>query len=103
MGTSEKTELDAQFENLAEKSDLTRQWTEKLVRDTVAVLTPNPGNRVEDFIFEKIEKKKPNRLSNLEYLGLDMIEVCGKLITELFSDILPHYVLDYIKKIIAAL
>jgi hypothetical protein len=32
------------------------------------------GNRVEDFLFEKIEKKRPNRLSNLEYLGLDMIE-----------------------------
>lgn len=32
------------------------------------------GNRVEDFIFDKIEKKKPQRLSNIEYLGLDMIE-----------------------------
>ncbi|XP_077286986.1 SH3 domain containing GRB2 like, endophilin-B isoform X2 [Arctopsyche grandis] len=74
LGTSEKTELDAQFESLAERSDLTKQWTERLVKNTESVLTPNPGNRVEDFIFEKIEKKKPNRLSNLEYLGLDMIE-----------------------------
>ncbi|XP_046689215.1 endophilin-B1-like, partial [Homalodisca vitripennis] len=32
------------------------------------------GYRVEDFLFEKIDKKRPNRLSNLEYLGLDMIE-----------------------------
>lgn len=88
MGTSEKTELDAQFENLAEKSDLTKQWTEKLVRGTVAVLTPNPGNRVEDYIFEKIEKKKPNRLSNLEYLGLDMIEVCVQFIISILSGIL---------------
>lgn len=40
-------------------------------------LVPNPGNRVEDFIFEKIEKKKPQRLSNIEYLGLDMIEAGG--------------------------
>lgn len=32
------------------------------------------GNRVEDFLFEKIEKKRPNRLSNLEYFGQDMIE-----------------------------
>lgn len=37
-------------------------------------MIPNPGNRVEDFIYEKIEKKRPARLSNLEYLGLDMIE-----------------------------
>ncbi|XP_023722658.1 endophilin-B1 isoform X1 [Cryptotermes secundus] len=74
LGTSEKTELDARFENLAERSDTTKVWTEKILRDTEAVLTPNPGNRVEDFLFEKIEKKRPNRLSNLEYLGLDMIE-----------------------------
>jgi endophilin-B len=74
LGTSEKTELDAHFENLAERSDVTKTWTEKILRNTEAVLTPNPGNRVEDFLFEKIEKKRPNRLSNLEYLGLDMIE-----------------------------
>ena len=29
---------------------------------------------MEDFLYEKIEKKKPNRLSNLEYLGQDMNE-----------------------------
>ncbi|KAJ9583641.1 hypothetical protein L9F63_022022, partial [Diploptera punctata] len=74
LGTSEKTELDAHFENLAERSDTTKLWTEKILRNTEAVLTPNPGNRVEDFLFEKIDKKRPNRLSNLEYLGLDMIE-----------------------------
>lgn len=99
-------------------TEQTKLWTEKLLRNTEAVLTPNPGNRAEDFIFEKIEKKKPTRLSNfifqylmntniyknfiihsiffiwrrllrflhlftiyvnflgnLEYLGLDMIEV----------------------------
>ncbi|KAK7071806.1 Endophilin-B1, partial [Halocaridina rubra] len=31
-------------------------------------------NRVEDMLFEKIEKRRPNRLSNLEYLGLDMVQ-----------------------------
>lgn len=38
------------------------------------VLIYNKGNRVEDFLFEKIEKKRPNRLSNLEYMGQDMID-----------------------------
>lgn len=32
------------------------------------------GNRIEDFFYEKIDKKKPNRLSNTEYVGIDMIE-----------------------------
>lgn len=75
LGTAERTELDGHFESLAERAECTKNWTEKIVRNTEAVLTPNPGNRAEDFIFEKIEKKKPVRLSNLEYLGLDMIEV----------------------------
>lgn len=99
LGTSERTELDAHFENLAERSDSTKLWTEKILSDTEAVLTPNPGltsvlsknklpihnctlalpihcsgKRVEDFLFEKIDKKRPTRLSNLEYLGLDMID-----------------------------
>lgn len=29
---------------------------------------------MEDYIYEKIDKEKPPRLSNVEYLGLDMIE-----------------------------
>lgn len=74
MGTSEKTELDAHFENLWERAESTKTATEKIVRNAEAVLIPNPGNRIEDFIFEKIEKKRPARLSNLEYLGLEMIE-----------------------------
>ncbi|KXJ80390.1 endophilin-B1 isoform X4 [Aedes albopictus] len=78
LGTSEKTEMDRHFEHLSERSDCARTWTEKIVRDTEAALIPNPANRVEDFIFEKIEKQKPKRLSNLEYLGLDMIEGGGE-------------------------
>ncbi|XP_040165526.1 endophilin-B1 isoform X3 [Anopheles arabiensis] len=78
LGTSEKTEMDARFEHLSERSDSAKLWTEKIMRDTEAALIPNPANRVEDFIFEKIEKQKPKRLSNLEYLGLDMIEGGGE-------------------------
>lgn len=75
--TADKTELDSNFESLVECQEATKLITEKIVKDTEALLVPNPGNRVEDFIFEKIEKKKPQRLSNIEYLGLDMIEAGG--------------------------
>lgn len=74
LGTSEKTELDAYFENLWSRADNTKNFTERIVRNTEAVLIPNPGNRIEDYIYEKIEKKRPSRLSNLEYLGVDMVE-----------------------------
>ncbi|PSN29909.1 Endophilin-B1 [Blattella germanica] len=49
----------------------------KLVREAGTALSrvvQLTEEKVEDFLFEKIEKKRPNRLSNLEYLGLDMIE-----------------------------
>ncbi|XP_037949837.1 endophilin-B1 isoform X3 [Teleopsis dalmanni] len=77
LGTTERTEYDTEFQNLAERADVTKTWTEKIVRDTESVLIPNPQNRVEDFIFEKIEKSKPQRLSNLEHLALAMIEAGG--------------------------
>lgn len=62
------------MENLLTRADTTKNFTEKILRDTESVLIPNPGNRIEDFVYDKIEKKRPARLSNLEYLGLDMIE-----------------------------
>ncbi|XP_076292261.1 SH3 domain containing GRB2 like, endophilin-B isoform X2 [Lasioglossum baleicum] len=74
LGKSEKTELDAHLEHLSERANATRTWTEKILKNMESVLTPNPGNRIEDFFYEKIDKKKPNRLSNLEYVGMDMIE-----------------------------
>ncbi|XP_042228187.1 endophilin-B1-like isoform X4 [Homarus americanus] len=74
IGSAEKTELDGHFESLSLQTDSAKQWTEKLLAGAESVLIPNPGNRVEDMIFEKIEKRRPNRLSNLEYLGLDMVQ-----------------------------
>lgn len=75
--TSDRTELDSHFEALIERGEATKNLTEKMAKDCEAVLVPNPGNRVEDFIFDKIEKKKPQRLSNIEYLGQDFIEAGG--------------------------
>ncbi|XP_060518200.1 endophilin-B2 [Cylas formicarius] len=74
LGKCEKTELDPHFERLLERAENTKKQTEKLVRSAEAVLVPNPSNRIEDYIYEKIDKQKPPRLSNLEYMGLDMVE-----------------------------
>ncbi len=32
------------------------------------------GNRMEDFLLEKIDRRRLAKLSNLDYLGLDMVE-----------------------------
>ena len=43
LGSAEKTELDAHFDNLQQRSDRTKQWTERIVKNTEAVLQPNPS------------------------------------------------------------
>ncbi|CAB4055553.1 SH3GLB1 [Lepeophtheirus salmonis] len=57
---------------------VTKGYSEKIIRDTEAVLIPNPAARLETFMFENVPVDKigitNTRLSNLEYLGTDMIE-----------------------------
>jgi len=78
LGKAERTDLDPHFEDLGRKTDKVKTYTEKLVKDTEAVLVPNPAVRVETFMFENIPVDKigfsNKRQSNLEYLGSDMIE-----------------------------
>ncbi|GIY29321.1 endophilin-B1 [Caerostris darwini] len=73
LGTSEKTELDAHYDGLALRADRTKHWTERLVSRTDAILQPNPNTRVEDYFFEKLDKKREHP-SNLDILGQDMID-----------------------------
>ncbi|EEB17400.1 endophilin B, putative [Pediculus humanus corporis] len=75
FGSSEKTKLDAHFEHLAERSNATNLWTSKIVGNLEAVLNPTVGKSVENFFMDKMEKSiKTNRFSDLEYLGISMIE-----------------------------
>jgi endophilin-B len=72
--SGEKTTLDPQLEGLSRQVDSTKTWTQRIAKDLDCVLMPNPGYRVEDYLMEKIEKKRPARLSNMECLGQGMIE-----------------------------
>lgn len=78
LGKAERTENDPAFENLSKKTDKVKGYTEKLVKNTEAVLVPNPAARLETFMFDNIPVDKlgvtNTRLTNLEYLGTDMIE-----------------------------
>ncbi|KAM9465094.1 endophilin-B2a isoform 15-T15 [Salvelinus alpinus] len=44
FGQVEKTELDAHFENLLSRADSTKNWTEKIFRQTEVLLQPNPSS-----------------------------------------------------------
>ncbi|XP_026067229.1 endophilin-B2-like isoform X5 [Carassius auratus] len=73
LGQAEKTELDAHLENLIARADCTKNWTEKIFRQTEVLLQPNPidqtGARIEEFFYEKLDRKIPSRITNAELLG----------------------------------
>lgn len=72
--SGEKTNLDPQLERLCKQGDEAKNWTHRISKDTESVLVPNPGNRAEDFLMEKIDKKRPIRPSNVELLGQGMVD-----------------------------
>ncbi|KAF3703350.1 Endophilin-B1 SH3 domain-containing GRB2-like protein B1 [Channa argus] len=74
LGQAEKTELDAHLEKLLVTAESTKQWTEKIMKQTEVLLQPNPNARLEEFVYEKLEKKAPTRMNNHELLGQSMIE-----------------------------
>ncbi|XP_036381947.1 endophilin-B2a isoform X10 [Megalops cyprinoides] len=74
LGQAEKTELDAHFENLLTRADCTKNWTEKIFRQTEVLLQPNPSARIEEFLYEKLDRKIPSRTTNGELLGQYMLE-----------------------------
>ena len=49
LGGAEKTELDAHFENLLQRADSTRQWTERILAQTETLLQPNPSKYLHYF------------------------------------------------------
>ncbi|XP_034520536.1 endophilin-B2 isoform X8 [Ailuropoda melanoleuca] len=79
FGQAEKTELDAHFENLLSRADSTKNWTEKILRQTEVLLQPNPSARVEEFLYEKLDRKVPSRVTNGELLAQYMAEAASEL------------------------
>jgi len=43
LGQAEATEYDAHLDNLIQKADRTKFWTEKILSQTASVLQPNPS------------------------------------------------------------
>ncbi|XP_003967862.1 endophilin-B1a [Takifugu rubripes] len=74
FGQAEKTELDAHLENLLVRAENTKLWTERIMKQTEVLLQPNPNVRLEEFVYEKLEKKAPTRMNNHELLGQTMID-----------------------------
>uniref|UniRef100_H3C8T5 SH3 domain containing GRB2 like, endophilin B2 n=1 Tax=Tetraodon nigroviridis TaxID=99883 RepID=H3C8T5_TETNG len=79
LGQAEKTELDPHLENLLARADATKNWTEKVLRQTEALLQPNPSARIEEFIYDKLDRKLPSKVTNAELLGQHMLDAAADL------------------------
>ncbi|XP_031415434.1 endophilin-B1-like isoform X4 [Clupea harengus] len=79
LGQAERTELDSHLENLLDRAEATQQCTEKIMKQTEVLLQPNPNVRMEEFLYEKLEKMAPVRPNNLELLGECMIDAGHEL------------------------
>ena len=58
LGKAERTENDAAFESLSKRTDKIKGYTEKLVKNSEAVLVPNPAARLETFMFDTLPVDK---------------------------------------------
>ncbi|XP_051990087.1 endophilin-B1-like isoform X2 [Xyrauchen texanus] len=74
FGQAERTELDAHLETLMGRAESTKHWTEKIMKQTEVLLQPNPNVRMEEFLYEMLDKKVPTRANNHELLGECMID-----------------------------
>ncbi|XP_070780437.1 endophilin-B2b isoform X1 [Enoplosus armatus] len=78
LGQAEKTELDPHLENLITRADGTKNWTEKILRQTEVLLQPNPSARIEEFIYDKLDKRLPSKATNAELLGQHMLDAANE-------------------------
>ncbi|PAV71924.1 hypothetical protein WR25_21503 isoform Q [Diploscapter pachys] len=71
---AERTELDANFEQLLQRADKTEEHTRRLLSCIESYLQPNPTVRMEEVFYEKLELKKDGggRMNNLESLAQAM-------------------------------
>jgi len=78
LGKAERTELDPHIVELERKTENTKNYTERIKTNATAVVLPNPAQRAESLFFDNVPVDKigikNERLTNLEYLGNDMIE-----------------------------
>ncbi|GAU97768.1 hypothetical protein RvY_09006-2 [Ramazzottius varieornatus] len=70
----EKTRLESDLEHLIEVQEKVKNHTEKIMRNTETVLQPNPNVRMEEFMYEKLEKRLRQRATPMTELASTLKE-----------------------------
>ncbi|KAM6960679.1 endophilin-B1-like [Aplochiton taeniatus] len=72
LGQAAKTEFDNRVEELLHRAESTKTWTDQIIFQTEILLQPNPGARVEDRLYERLEWSVPPRPRPHDLLGDDL-------------------------------
>uniref|UniRef100_A0A4W5QM16 BAR domain-containing protein n=1 Tax=Hucho hucho TaxID=62062 RepID=A0A4W5QM16_9TELE len=79
LGQAEKTELDSRLENLLDRAESTKTWTDKIISQTETLLQPNPGARLEDLLYKGLDWSAPERPTPHELLSESMMDAALEL------------------------
>ncbi|CAL8273470.1 unnamed protein product [Merluccius merluccius] len=74
LGQAECTQLDSSLEGLLARVETTKTWTDLVVAQTEVLLQPNPADRLEDHLYERLDWSAPPRPRAQELLGDTMTQ-----------------------------
>lgn len=74
LGQAEKTELDVHLENLLARADCTKNWTEKIFRQTEVLLQPNPSEALPQTPNPTSARVAPKNLPSLQALKVNSMK-----------------------------
>uniref|UniRef100_A0A8C5ASP5 BAR domain-containing protein n=1 Tax=Gadus morhua TaxID=8049 RepID=A0A8C5ASP5_GADMO len=74
LGQAERTEFDANLEGLLALAETTKAWTDLIIAQTEVLLQPNPADRLEDRLYERLDWSALPRPRALELLGDTMTQ-----------------------------
>ncbi|KAF7657478.1 hypothetical protein LDENG_00026430 [Lucifuga dentata] len=69
LGQAERTQVDSGLEELFARTEVTKTRTEQIISQTEVLLQPNPGARLEDQLYERLDWSVPPRPRASEMLG----------------------------------
>ncbi|CAL8285462.1 unnamed protein product [Lota lota] len=74
LGQAERTEFDANLEGLLALAESTKTWTDQIISQTEVLLQPNPADRLEDRLYERLDWSALPRPRAQELLGDTMTQ-----------------------------
>jgi len=66
------TEFDSEFESLSLQLENIKMATQKILAQVQSLVQPNPGHRIEDKVYSRLDRPKPHRTTPHELLSIEL-------------------------------